>query len=394
MLDAKKLKEDFPIFNGNEELVYLDNAATSQKPVKVLDAVRDYYENDNSNVGRGLYDLANNATKDYRESRRKVANFINASSDEIVFVRNTTEAFNLLADSLEVDGKIVVPEMAHHSEQLPWRRKAEREDLEVDFIPTEDYHVDVEAAKEIIDEDTALVSVSMVSNVFGTGNDVETIIELAHENDALAVVDAAQAAPRERIDVGELDADFLAFSGHKMLAPSIGVLYGKKELLREMEPYQVGGGMISKVTDEEIVYTDTPEKFEAGTPDVAGAVGLRAAIEYLEDIGMKDIRRHEKELSKKMVEGLREIEGVEVFAPEHGEVSVVSFTTDFAHPHDVAEVLNQENIAVRAGHHCAQPQMEKLDLNGTTRASPYIYNTVRDSEILVEAVKKVKEVFD
>ncbi len=392
-MEPEKLREDFPIFQNHEELVYLDSAATSQKPKQVTAAVKRFYEDSNANVGRGLYDLAGEATKEYSSARKNVAEFINARTDETIFVRNTSEAMNLLAHSLELEGKIVVPEMAHHSEQLPWRRKAEQDNLELEYIPTKDFKLDLDSAEEIIDEDTALVSLSHVSNVTGVGNPVEEIVALAHENDALVVLDGAQSVPRMNTNVKQLDVDFLTFSGHKMLGPSgIGVLYGKKHLLEEMDPYQVGGGMIRAVKKNKVEYEKVPERFEAGTPNIAGAVGLSAAIDYLEDIGMEEIQEHDQKLCRKIRKGLEKIEGVDVLAPED-DVFVVSFSTNFAHPHDVAEILNQKNVAVRAGHHCAQPLMESLDISGTTRASPYLYNTEEDVEEFLEAVKEVKQVF-
>ncbi|MBC5792649.1 MAG: cysteine desulfurase [Nanohaloarchaea archaeon] len=392
-MNPEKLREDFPIFQEREELVYLDSAATSQKPEQVINALQSFYSKNNANVGRGLYELAGDANKKFRESRKKVADFINARTDEIVFVNNTTEAVNLLAHSLELEGNIVVSEIAHHSEQLPWRRKAEEENLELEYIPTENGEFDMDAAEEIIDEETALVTISHVSNVTGSEHPLEEIVELAHRNDALVMVDGAQSVPRMKTDVKELDADFLVFSGHKMLGPTgIGVLYGKKDLLESMEPYKVGGGMIRSVKKDEVKYEEVPEKFEAGTPNVAGAVGLSAAIEHLENVGMKKIEKHDRKLCRKMKEGLSGIEGVKVLAPEE-DTYVVSFTTDFAHPHDVAEILNQNSVAVRAGHHCTQPLMESLDISGTTRASPYLYNTEKDVEKLVEAVKEVKRTF-
>lgn len=391
-MDWKKIREDFPIFQERSDLVYLDNAATTQKPEKVIQAMERYYREDNSNEGRSLYRLANRATQLYQESRETVADFFNASSDEIIFTRNTTESMNLLASSYDLDGDVVVPEMAHHSNQLPWRRAAKKKGYETRFIPTEDNSLDLEAAKGIIDEDTSVVSVSHISNVFGCVNPVEELADIAHENDAILVVDGAQSAPHMPVDVKELGADFYAFSGHKMMAPTgIGGLYGRKELLENMEPYQVGGGMIKSVKKNSIRYGDAPEKFEAGTPNIGGAVGLKAAIEYLQDIGMEEVHQHELELSRKIGEGLEEIKGVDVWRSE--EYCLVSFTVDSAHPHDVAEILNQQNIAVRAGHHCAQPQMEELDSNGTARASPYIYNTEEDAQKLIEAVKEVKRVF-
>ena len=392
-MKPEKIRKNFPIFDERPELAYLDNAATSQKPEKVINKVKNFYGKNNANIGRGLYDLANDATKAYEDSRENIAEFIGAESDEIVFVRNTTEAENLLADSLEFEGNIVLSKMAHHSEQLPWRKKADREDKNVEFMETEDGKISVESAEEKITEDTGLVAISHISNVFGAENPVEKITELADEKDALVVLDAAQSVPHRPLDVKKLDVDFLCFSGHKMLGPSgIGVLYGKKKILDEMRPYQVGGGMINSVKKEKVEYADVPEKFEAGTPNVAGAVGLSAAIDYLNDTGLEKISRHSKKLARKIREGLKEIEGVNVLSPDEG--NLVSFTTDWAHPHDVAEVLNSHGVAVRAGHHCAQPQMEELDTNGTVRASPYIYNTEEDVEKLLKGVEEAKNIFE
>lgn len=390
-MNPEKIREDFPIFDERPELAYLDSAATSQKPEKVIKKVKKLYEKNNANIGRGLYDLANDATEAYEDSRRNVAEFIGAKEDEIIFVRNTTEAENLLAESLEFEGDIVLSKMAHHSEQLPWRRKAE-EGKKLEYMETKNGKISIESAKEKITEDVGLVAFSHVSNVFGAENPVEKIVEIAHENDALVVLDAAQSMPHRPVDVKDLDADFVAFSGHKMLGPSgIGVLYGRKKLLEDMRPYQVGGGMINSVKKEKVEYTEAPEKFEAGTPNVAGAVGLSAAIDYLRQFDMKEVHQHDVKLSNMMIEGLEEIDGVDVLSPE--DASLVSFTTEWAHPHDIAEVLNQHGVAVRAGHHCAQPQMEELDTNGTTRASPYIYNTEEDVEEFLEGVREAKKIF-
>lgn len=393
--EPEVVKRNFPALQqevDGQEMVYLDNAATSQKPQQVIDRIQEFYERENSNVGRGLYELANRSTRAYKEARKTVAEFVGADARELVFVRNTTEAVNLIAHSLNFEGDIVLADMAHHSEQLPWRENYSQD--RVKYIPTdEDYKLDTEAAEDIIDENTGLVTVPHISNLFGTESDIQKLAEIAHENNAYIVVDGAQSVPNTSVDVKELDIDFLTFSGHKMLGPmGIGGLYGRKELLEEMDPYQVGGGMIRSVEKDEIKYGQPPEKFEAGTPNVAGAVGLAEAVKYLEKIGMSDIREHEKKLSKKIVEGLGSVEGVKVLASEGS--SLVSFTTDCAHPHDVAEILDQNNVCVRAGHHCAQPQMTEMDVSGgTVRASPYIYNTEEDVEKLVEAVKEVREVF-
>jgi cysteine desulfurase/selenocysteine lyase len=392
-MNPEKIRKDFSIFQEREDLVYLDNAATSQKPEEVIEAVEDFSRENNSNVGRGLYELAGDTTEAYGNSREKVAEFIGAEKNEIIFVRNTTEAENLVAESLDFEGEIVLSEMAHHSEQLPWRRKAKEEDRKIEYLETEDGKISLESAREKITEETGLVAISHISNVFGAENPVEEIAQIAHENDALVVLDAAQSAPHMPLDVEELGVDFLCFSGHKMLGPTgIGVLYGRKELLEEMKPYQVGGGMIKKVEKDSVEYADVPEKFEAGTPNVAGAVGLAAAVEYLEDIGMEKIHEHDRKLCEKMIEGLENIDGIVVVSPR--EANLVSFTSEYAHPHDVAEVLNQHGVAMRAGHHCAQPQMQELGLTGTTRASPYVYNTEEDVEKFLEAVKEVRKVFE
>ena len=389
-----KIREDFPVFQESD-LVYLDNAATSQKPAQVIDRVKRFYESENSNVGRGLYDLASEATQSYEAARKTVSDFIGSKySEEIVFVRNTSEAINLVAESLEIDGDIVIPEMAHHSNQLPWRRKAEREDLNIKWIPTKDGTIDLNAARKMIDQDTSLVSVSHVSNVFGCVNPVEELAKIAHENDAYILVDGAQSVPRMPVDVKEINTDFMVFSGHKILAPTgIGVLYGKKELLEEMNPYQVGGGMIRSVRKEDVEWEQLPQKFEAGTPNIAGALGLATALDYIEKIGLSEIREHEKELSDKIIEGVKSIDGVRIVSPEDKDPVVISFTMDKAHPHDIAEILNQNDVAIRAGNHCAQPQMEELGISGTARVSPYLYNTEKDVEKFIQAVKEVNEVF-
>lgn len=391
-MDPEKIREDFPIFQEMENLVYLDNAATSQKPMQVIKAIENFYREKNSNIGRGLYDLAGEATEIFEESRREVAEFIGAKQDEIVFVRNTTEGENLLAHSLEFKGDIVISKMAHHSEQLPWRRKAEKEDKEISFMKTEEGKISIESAREKIDQETGLVAISHVSNVFGVENPVKKIAEIAHENNALIVVDAAQSAPHMPLDVKSLGVDFLCFSGHKMLGPTgAGVLYGRKELLEDMKPYQVGGGMINSVKVDEVEYSRPPKRFEAGTPDVAGAIGLKTAIEYLDSIGMNQIHEHTEELSGRLWDVIDEEDGFRNISPREG--NLVSFRCEYAHPHDVAEVLNQSGVAVRAGHHCAQPQMAEIDVNGTVRASTYIYNTREDVKRFREGLEEVRDVF-
>ena len=338
-MNPEKIREDFPVFRERPELAYLDSAATSQKPEAVIESIEEFYRKNNSNIGRGLYDVASDATKEYENARKTVADFITARKSEIIFVRNTTEAENLLAHSLDFEGDIVLSEMAHHSEQLPWRRKAETEGKNIEYLETEDGKISIESAREKITEETGLVAVSHISNVFGAENPVDEIIEIAHEKNALVVLDGAQSIPHRPVNVKDLKADFLCFSGHKMLGPSgTGVLYGRRELLKDLRPYQVGGGMIKSVKKDEIKYADAPERFEAGTPNVAGAVGLKAAVEYLEEIGMEEVEEHTADIAEKIREGLEEIDGVEVISPEGA--NLVSFACDEAHPHDAAEILN------------------------------------------------------
>mgnify|MGYP002762074876 FL=1 len=391
-MNPEKIRKDFPVFQNHPDLAYLDSAATSQKPEKVINAVEKFYRRQNSNIGRGLYDLANSATQIYSKSREKVAEFIGAEPEEVVFVRNTTEAENLLAYSYSFEGNIVLSKMAHHSEQLPWRRKSKKEDKDLKYIQTENGKLSLESAKEIIDQDTGLVAISHVSNVFGAENPVREIIKLAHENNAVVILDAAQSAPHMKLDVKGLEADFMCFSGHKILGPSgTGILYGRKELMKDMEPYQIGGGMVNSVEKDKVDYSTTPEKFEAGTPNVAGAAGMKAAIEYLESIGMKQIKKHTEEISDKIWNTVDRQEGFENISPEGA--NIVSFKSEYAHPHDVAEVLNQYGVAVRAGQHCAQPQVREIDVNGTARASTHVYNTEKDVKKLEKGLEEVRNLF-
>ncbi|MFB6159102.1 MAG: aminotransferase class V-fold PLP-dependent enzyme [Candidatus Nanohalobium sp.] len=393
-MEPEKIREDFPIFQEKKDLIYLDNAATTQKPGHVIERVEKFYREENANIGRGLYDLSNTATQKYEDARRTVADFINASAGELVFTRNTTEAVNLVASSLELDGNIVLSEMAHHSEQLPWRRKAEREGLELDFIPTEEGRLDIKAAEQLIDQDTALISISHISNIFGRENPVKEIVKLAEKHDAYVFLDGAQSVPRKPVDVKKLGIDFMAFSGHKMLGPTgIGALYGRRKMLEKMKPYQLGGGMVKTVSREDAQWKTPPQKFEAGTQNMAGATGMAEAVQYLKEKDMEEIYSHEKQLNHRLIQGLKQIKGVKVFTTGR-DVSVVSFSMEKAHPHDIAEILSQEeNTAVRAGKHCAHPQIKQLGINGTVRASPYLYNTKKDIQTLLKGVRKVKNVF-
>lgn len=385
-MDPYKIREEFPIFTERPELTYLDNAATTHKPEKVIDAIEEFYRRDNSNVGRGLYQLANDATQAYEGVRKKSAEFIGAEKDEVIFVKSTTESVNLVASSIELEGKVLVPETAHHSNLLPWR-----EHHELEFVETNEGKIDLEDLKSKIGE-ASMIALSHITNVHGVENPVKEVVELAHDHEVKVFLDAAQSIPRKEIDVKDLDIDFMAFSGHKLMGPTgIGVLYGKKSLLEKLPPYQVGGGMIKSVTRENTLYEDHPHRFEAGTPNIAGVMGLGAAIDFLEDFDIDEIYRHDIDLCGLAREGLKEIEDVEIISPKSS--CVVSFTLENAHPHDVAEILGQKNIAVRAGHHCAQPLMMKETPEGATRMSPYLYNTEEDIQEFLDKVREVAEVF-
>ncbi|WP_278926449.1 cysteine desulfurase [Staphylococcus auricularis] len=404
-LNVSEIKKDFPILaqqvNGHD-LVYLDTSATSQTPSQVIDATSDYYERYNSNVHRGVHTLGSLATDAYESARETVRRFINARYfEEIVFTRGTTTSINTVARSygdanVEAGDDIVVTEMEHHANIVPWQQLAKRKNANLKFIPmTEDGELDIEAVKETITDNTKLVAVTHVSNVLGTINDVKAIAEIAHEHDAVISVDGAQAAPHMALDVQDLDVDFYSFSGHKMLGPTgIGVLYGKRQLLQEMEPIEYGGDMIDFVEKRDATWTELPTKFEAGTPLIAEAIGLAAAIKYIDQIGFSAIHEHEKALTTYAYDRLQEVDGLEIYGPPKDcRAGVITFNLKDVHPHDVATAVDTDGIAVRAGHHCAQPLMKWLNQSSTARASFYIYNTTEDIDKLVEALKQTKEFF-
>ncbi|PTH24670.1 cysteine desulfurase [Staphylococcus auricularis] len=404
-LNVSEIKKDFPILaqqvNGHD-LVYLDTSATSQTPSQVIDATSDYYERYNSNVHRGVHTLGSLATDAYERARETVRRFINARYfEEIIFTRGTTTSINTVARSygdanVEAGDDIVVTEMEHHANIVPWQQLAKRKNANLKFIPmTEDGELDIEAVKETITDNTKLVAVTHVSNVLGTINDVKAIAEIAHEHDAVISVDGAQAAPHMALDVQDLDVDFYSFSGHKMLGPTgIGVLYGKRQLLQEMEPIEYGGDMIDFVEKRDATWTELPTKFEAGTPLIAEAIGLAAAIKYIDQIGFDAIHEHEKALTTYAYDRLQEVDGLEIYGPpKDRRAGVITFNLKDVHPHDVATAVDTDGIAVRAGHHCAQPLMKWLNQSSTARASFYIYNTTEDIDKLVEALKQTKEFF-
>jgi len=398
------IKEQFPILkqeiNGHP-LVYLDSAASSQKPRKVLDALKHYYEWDNANVHRGVHTLGSRATDDYESARETVARFINAQhTEEIIFMRGTTTALNLVASSYghSVVGEgdeIVITPMEHHSNLIPWQQLALKTGAVLKYIPLQpDGSVLLEEAEKTITSKTKIVAMAYVSNVLGVVNPVKQIAEIAHRHGAVMVVDGAQSTPHMKIDVQDLGCDFYAFSGHKMCAPTgIGVLYGKKRLLEAMEPIEYGGEMIDDVGMFESTWKELPYKFEGGTPIIAGAVGLAAAIDFLEEIGMEEIHRHETKLAAYSIQRLSEIDGVTIYGPREREVGLITFNLDDVHPHDVATVLDASGIAIRAGHHCCQPLMRWLEASATARASFYLYNTEEDIDRLADALIQAKEYF-
>ncbi|WP_368645950.1 cysteine desulfurase [Alkalibacterium putridalgicola] len=405
-IQSEKWRADFPILHqviNDEPLVYLDNAATSQKPTAVLDALEAYYRTSNANVHRGVHTLAERATTQYENARETVRHFINAKETaEVLFTRGTTTGLNWLSQSLgeaviEPGDEIVISYMEHHSNIIPWQQLAKRKQARLKYIElTEDGQLDMDDARKQITDKTKIVSLTHVSNVLGVVNPIKELAALVHDKGGVMVVDGAQAAPHMPVDVQALDADFYAFSGHKMLAPTgIGVLYGKREWLERIEPVEFGGEMIDFVGLEDSTWKELPWKFEAGTPNMAGAIGLAKAIDYLESIGMREIMDHEQEIVDYVMPKLEQIEGLTIFGPKDPKdrTGVIAFNIDGVHPHDVATAMDMEGVAVRAGHHCAQPLMNCLSQPATARASFYLYNTLADADKFVEALIATKEFF-
>lgn len=399
------IKKDFPVLNqivNDEPLVYLDNAATTQKPLKVLAAIKDYYENDNANVHRGVHILAERATEKYEAAREKVRHFINAkSTKEVLFTRGTTTSINWVAQFagqiLKAGDEIVISIMEHHSNIVPWQEVAKKTGAILKFVYLKDGQLDMADLRKKITNQTKFVSIAHVSNVLGTINPVEEITKIAHEHGAYMVVDGAQSTPHMAIDLQKMDVDFFAFSGHKMMGPTgIGVLYGKEELLNQFEPVEFGGEMIDFVYESHSTWTELPWKFEAGTPNIAGAIALGAAIDYIQELGIDQIHQHEIELIDYLMPKLQEIEGLTIYGPKDNvkRGGLITFNIEGLHPHDVATALDMEGVAVRAGHHCAQPLLNYLETPATARASFYLYNTKADCDKLVEALKKTKEFFN
>ncbi|BAN92776.1 aminotransferase [Streptococcus dysgalactiae subsp. equisimilis 167] len=405
MLDANHIKQDFNILDqlvNDEPLVYLDNAATTQKPTVVLEALRSYYETDNANVHRGVHTLAERATSQYEASRQLVADFIKAkSSKEVIFTRGTTTSLNWVArfaeQVLTAGDEVLVSVMEHHANIIPWQQVCQKTGAKLVYAYLKHGQLDMTDLAQKLTPKTKFVSLAHVSNVLGCVNPIKEIAELVHANGAYLVVDGAQSIPHLPIDVQELDCDFFAFSAHKMYGPTgLGILYGKEELLHQMEPIEFGGEMIDFVYEQSATWKGLPWKFEAGTPHIAGAIGLAAAVSYLQDIGMTEVQAHEADLVAYILPKLCAIEGLTLYGPEQPEnrAGVIAFNLDGLHPHDLATALDYEGVAVRAGHHCAQPLLSYLNVSATVRASFSLYNTREDCDRLVDAILKAKEFFN
>ena len=402
-MNIHEIRKQFPILDqkvNGKQLVYFDSAATSQKPIQVIETLERYYKEYNSNVHRGVHTLGTKATDAYEGAREKVRKFINAKSmEEIIFTRGTTTALNTVAASYGLENvkegdEIVISYMEHHSNIIPWQQVAKKTGATLKYLPLQpDGTISIEDARQTITPNTKIVSIMYVSNVLGTINPVKEIGAIAHENGAIMVVDGAQSTAHMKVDVQDLNCDFYALSAHKMCGPTgIGVLYGKKELLNNMEPIEFGGEMIDFVDLQESTWKELPWKFEAGTPIIGNAIGLGAAIDFLEEIGLDNIEKHEHELAQYALERLSEVDGVTIYGPKH-RAGLVTFNIEDVHPHDVATVLDVEGIAVRAGHHCAQPLMKWLKASSTARASFYLYNTKEEIDTFVESLIKTKEYF-
>ncbi len=403
-LDVERLRGDFPILqevvNGHP-LVYLDSAATSQKPESVIRAISDYYRFANANVHRGVHALGERATEVFEGAREDVARFIHADSRGVVFVRNTTEGLNLVAQAFArprfgPGDRIVATKMEHHSNLVPWQQVRDQTGCRLEFIElTEEGRLEEQSVERLLQPPTRLLAVTHVSNVLGTVNPIRELVERAHREGIVVVVDGAQAVPHMPVDVAELGADFYSFSGHKMLGPTgTGVVYGRPELLEQMPPFLTGGSMISVVTLERTTWNEIPHRFEAGTPDIAGTAGLRAAISYLEEVGMEAIHRHAVDLTDYAMEALSEVPGLIQYGPRgEDRTGMVSFNLKGVHPHDVGTILDREGVAVRAGHHCCQPLMRQLGVAATTRASFYLYNSRQEVDALVRGLEEVNRIF-
>ncbi|OGI20939.1 MAG: cysteine desulfurase [Candidatus Melainabacteria bacterium RIFCSPHIGHO2_02_FULL_34_12] len=402
MLDTKKIRKDFKILNrkiwAGKTLVYFDNAATTQKPQVVIDSLVNYYENYNANIHRGVHKLAEEATEAYEKVREKVRDFVGATkNDEVIFTRNTTESINLLAyslgESLEEGDEVLISEMEHHSNIIPWYLLRDRKKITVKFIPiTKNYELDYSALEKLINKKTKIISITHKSNVLGTVNDIKRIAQIAKNNGSILIIDAAQSVPHMKVDFQDLGCDFLVFSSHKMCGPTgVGVLVGKKELLEKMPPFLGGGEMIRKVTFEGFTPNDVPWKFEAGTPNIADVIAFGTAIDYIESLGIENIYKYECGLTEYCLSKLKQFDFLKIY--NSSGTGIVTFSNPLVHPHDIATIVDQYGVAIRAGHHCAQPLMKRLNVSATARASFYFYNTKEEIDLFIEALKKAFDYF-
>jgi cysteine desulfurase / selenocysteine lyase len=398
MIDVKAIRKDFPIYDREPKLTYLDSAASSLKVKSVIDHVDHYYQALGVNVHRGAYDLAYEATRLYEEARTTVSKFINAENDEIVFTRGTTTSLNMIAnayrDILKKDDEIIVTELEHHSSILPWMVTAQKTEAVLKYVPlTKEGRITVKEFEKVLTDRTKVVAITYVSNVMGYVTPIKEIIDLAHKKGAVVILDAAQAVPHMAVDVKALDVDYLAFSGHKMFGPSgVGVLFGKNKLLNMLEPVEYGGEMADEVFKDHATFKDAPLRFEAGTPIISGAIGLAAAIRYIEKIGYDDIHDHTIALKNYTLEKLKELKGITIYN-ETSDISIITFNVDDIHPHDIATMLDQYQVSVRAGHHCAQLVSRFLKVNSTLRVSFNIYNDYNDCDVLISSLKAAKDFF-
>jgi cysteine desulfurase / selenocysteine lyase len=408
LLDVYKIRQDFPILKrslkNGKKLVYLDNAATTQKPMQVINAICKYYSEYNSNIHRAVYQIAEEATEEYEKTRGSICKFINARHpEEIIFTRNTTESINLIAHSwgknnIRKGNKIILTDYEHHSNIVPWQMLCDAKGARINYMDTDDNgYLNLESLSNYLNDKgkTKLISLSHMSNVLGTIYPVKEIIKIAHEKSIPVVLDGAQSVPHMETDVQDTDCDFLAFSAHKMLGPTgVGILYVKKEILESMPPFITGGDMIKEVHKNNTVFNDLPYRFEGGTPNIADVIGFNASIEYLNGIGMKNIREHETDLIKYLYDSIKDIKNIKIYGPEiiKDRGGLVSFNIDGVHPHDCATILNDFGVAIRSGHHCAQVLMEKLDIVASSRASLYIYNTKEEVDIFVDALNDVRRI--
>jgi cysteine desulfurase / selenocysteine lyase len=407
-INISKIRQDFPILkrkvNGNKTLVYLDNAATTQKPISVMNAIYNYYMNYNSNIHRAVHQLAEEATFEYEKTREKVAKFINAhSADEIIFTRNATEAINLVSYSwgrtnVNKDDRVVITEIEHHSNIVPWQILTQEKGAKLDYIGIDNTgYLNMEDCKKYLQSNKVkLLSISHMSNVLGTIVPINEIIEMAHQKGILVLVDGAQSVPHMPVDVQDMDCDFMVFSAHKMLGPTgVGVLYAKKEILNEMQPFIGGGDMIKEVHKHKTIYNDLPYKFEGGTPNIAGVIGFGAAVDYLKRIGMHNVREHEIEITSYAIKAIADIKGIILYGPSDANHrgGVIAFNIGDIHPHDLATIMNDHGIAIRSGHHCAQVLMERLDIAAASRTSFYIYNTKEEVDTFINALGEARRIF-